>query len=1101
MRFIEITPDGLPLLLLRLLQEKGPLLIETASREEASSLFGALSSFTVSTVLFSPLFLLLERGETDIETDRALAVLINTVPDIVITSPGGSHLRLPGAIAGGGLRLTTGESVSLHFVARELSRMGYQRVPLVRGTGEFSVKGDILDISSDKGGFGWRIELFDDEIEKISLFSLLSQRNKKEIESVAVAPLLLAEGKDSHWKEKLETLLPSYPVRELLRLEELIEEGALSPWDVYPLYAGTKRVADLHPRTVIRWNGANERIGFEATVERIKKEREARVQEGALSPFAAESLFIDESLTPDIEIYSLFSSADTIEKVQVVHHKLSLPEFRSPFLLLERLFREKNTLFFPGTSRQIAAITEVADKHSLPLVSLDQFPAEWQTGEGYAVETNLWLNSDSIIELREFSAVIVPLSVLFPAKTSSRRAPLSAPEKESEDILSLEELQPGDLVVHYLFGIAVFEETRMINGTDCAVLRFAHDDKMYVPVYNMHLLYKYRFDHSYLPSLSSLRTKTWVKTREKVKRDIEQVAEHILELYAQREVKTGEPFTVDGEMMRLFVSSFPYRETPDQKEAIKELLADMASGSIVDRLLIGDVGFGKTEVAMRGCVAAAMSGMQSAILVPTTVLSAQHLRTFRERFAELPIQIRMLSRFNSDAENRKVLRGVADGSVDIVIGTHRLLSKDVVFHNLGFLVIDEEHRFGVAQKERIKELKEGVATLSMTATPIPRSLQMALLGVREISFIKTPPGERQPVTTYLVEYSDEIVKEAIVRELRRGGQIYVVHNRISSLGEIRRRLHALLPDLSIAVAHGRMEEDELERTMIDFSAGRYQLLLATSLIESGIDIPLVNTIIIDRADMFGMAQLYQLRGRVGRGDREAFAYLMIPSLSSITRESYARLRVIKQFDGLGRGYDVAMEDLSIRGGGNILGMVQSGKLKGVGYDVYLEMLRRRIEAIRSGDVAGGSGDVELTLSVTATFPDTYIPDARLRVAFYRTLSRIERKPELDGFKRTLTDMFGDPPPEAETLFAATALRIDARNAGFSRVEFSGKTLRLETRPGTVPINMEELFSFFKEHNGSFESASALSFPAQNMDDAANLAQQVFGLFRKETIGR
>ncbi|MCK5808854.1 transcription-repair coupling factor [bacterium] len=1089
-RYIEITPDGLPLQIVELFNQYGPLLVESSSNEEAAALQSALSHFSFSTELFAPSFLLLERGEVDPQADVALAHILHSSPDVIITTPSSLRLALPHKILTGGITLKTGDSFDLLLLATELVKMGYQRLPLVRQRGEFAIKGDIIDIATGEAGIGWRVEFFDDEIERISHFSLASQRNKDGVESASITPLLLTTSLSDGWKKRILELIPNLSTLQLIESEELIESGVLSAWDSYPLTKGEGGVFSLHERTFIQWNRQKGEIEHEELLAQLTKERKNRVKNGAFSPFPLEASFIEELPYAEVRLASLFSSAGKIEKRAITHTKITKKEHQHPELLIQRLLYEKKELILMGNRDQVAAFEKLIEKDHLPLIPVEKLPLKRERESAFLLRHKPWFSGESIVEFRETGTNLIPLSLFFLTKQVVRkRKQEEIARRESEETLALEQLNPGEFIVHYTFGIAVFEGITSIARTDCLILRYAQDDKLYLPVYNMHLLYKYRFDSATLPVISSLRTQLWINTRGRIKKDIEKVAEHILELYAQREVEQGTALEIVGVMLQKFSAAFPYQETRDQATTIRELLTDLSSGRVVDRLLIGDVGFGKTEIAMRGCMVGVMNEMQSAILVPTTVLASQHLKTFRERFEDFPVNIQMVSRFNSDAENREVLKGVASGKVDIIIGTHRLLSKDISFHNLGFLVVDEEHRFGVSQKEKIKELRHGVATLSMTATPIPRSLQMSLLGVRDISFIRTAPGERRPVKTYLLEYSDAIIKDAILSELQRDGQIYFVHNRVRSLLDIKRRLLALIPDLTIAIAHGQMEENELEKIMVDFTAGKYRLLLATTLIESGIDIPLVNTIIINRADMFGMAQLYQLRGRVGRGNRDAFAFLLVPSLTTLTKEAASRLSVMKQFDGLGNGYDVAMEDLSLRGGGNILGLVQSGKLKGVGYDLYLEMLRRRISALRGGDMASAE-DIELKLNINASFPEEYIPDSHLRVSFYRKLSRTENMRQLSGIRQTLIEMFGKLPTESQTLFDATALRISAHEAGFIKVELAENSLTLETSSSKPPKSVEKLFEFIDAHRGRFSSESALTFPVSGLESARKLIDQL-----------
>jgi len=1082
--FIETAPEAVPVLVAGLARQHRRLVIEAPGPREAALLARSLHYFDVDCELFLPPFLLMERGAYDASWEQRLIRLLEKSRGIVVVTPLSRRFRLPAALDAGALRIAPGTRLTATGLSRDLAARGYDPVPIVRGFGEFSVRGDIIDIAAYEPDTGWRIELFDDEVEKISRFSLTSQRNTGDDPEAHLFPRIVSRLLAPDWKARLTSLLAAEGNRRIMEVEEAIEAGAGLPGDLHPLTAGDRLIEEYFDAPVIRWERVRCEMALDEEMKPLTTERERRRAEGAFTPFDIRASFRERAAAPIVEISSFFSTAEAIVKYPVAHQQASPHEKEHPELLLGRLAADNAVVLFTdhgGRDRW----GDLCVEKDIPSIPLETLPSAPERGTVHIIEGDGWAAPDAVLIVPHAGLVVLHeklFAVRAPAKPSRRRAVEEAPEAdETRQPLLLDELIPGAPVVHYTYGVAVYEGMRRIEKTDCLTLRYDHDDKLYLPVYNMHLLYKYRFEEGYFPRCSSLRSSVWETTKEKLSREIEQVAEKILQLYAERAVEQGRPLPTSGEMVERFAAEFPYRETMDQSRSISELEQDLSSGRIMDRLLCGDVGFGKTEVAMRGCMVTAAAGRQAAVLVPTTVLGFQHWQTFTERFRNFPVRVELLSRFQSAAEQKKILVGLKEGSVDVVIGTHRLLSKDVEFRDLGFLVVDEEHRFGVGQKERIKEMKKGVATLSMTATPIPRTLQLSLLGVRDISFIRTPPRERKPVRTHVVEYSEEIVREAILREMERDGQIYFLHNRIESLSTMKRLLEKLVPDLKIAVAHGRMEEDQLEQVMLDFTARRFNLLLATSLIESGIDIPLVNTIVINRADTFGLAQLYQLRGRVGRWNREAFAYLMVPSFKTLTKDAYDRLSVIKRFDRLGSGYDVAMEDLNIRGAGNILGLSQTGKLKGVGYDLYLEMLRRRIEFLRTGQT-GETRDIEVKTDLPAFIPETYIEDAETRVSFYRKLADTERPEELGWVRHLLAEMFGPVPPEVENLFTLNEMRTLARKARVVKMDLSEGRMTLTFSATATPKSMDDLFEAVDILRGKFVPPSGVQVPASTPDE-------------------
>jgi transcription-repair coupling factor (superfamily II helicase) len=590
----------------------------------------------------------------------------------------------------------------------------------------------------------------------------------------------------------------------------------------------------------------------------------------------------------------------------------------------------------------------------------------------------------------------------------------------------LSSLKPGDYIVHEDHGVGAYRGMKRLTlsgqETDCLEVAYAGKDVLYVPVHQLDLVSRYAAGEGSRPQVHALGSAQWQRTKTRARKAIEDMAEELLRAYAARRALPGHAFKPDTVWQRELEASFPYDETPDQLKAIEDVRTDMEAAAPMDRLICGDVGYGKTEVAIRAAFKAVQDGKQVAVLVPTTILAEQHGHTFRERLADFPVRIEVMSRFRSAKEQKDVVARLGRHQVDILIGTHRLLSKDIAFPDLGLVVIDEEHRFGVKQKERIRQLTRTVDVLALTATPIPRTLNLSMAGARDMSIIETPPTNRLPVHTEVIEHDPDVVAEAILREVDRGGQVFFVHNRVETILTKAADLQALVPQVRVAVAHGQMNEHGLEDVMREFVEGRVDVLVATMIIESGIDIPTVNTLIVDHADKLGLAQLYQLRGRVGRSSHRAYAYLLVPSRRSLTEDAMKRLRVIEEFDELGVGFKVALKDMEIRGAGNMLGPEQSGHIMGLGFDLYLKLLEEAVQRLR-GEEEAAMPEPRLLTDWSAFLPEDYVPDEHEKLALYRRLAAARDIPALEDFTAELRDRFGAPPPTATALVELRRLRV------------------------------------------------------------------------------
>jgi transcription-repair coupling factor (superfamily II helicase) len=626
------------------------------------------------------------------------------------------------------------------------------------------------------------------------------------------------------------------------------------------------------------------------------------------------------------------------------------------------------------------------------------------------------------------------------------------------------DFEPDELVVHVDHGIARFKGMRLIETEgahrEYLELEYAEGDRLFVPVENLDRVQKYLGGEG-APSLHRLGTSDWTRARGRAKKVVQDVAEDLLKIYSLREARPGIAFAPDTAWQQELEASFPYEETPDQLAALAEIKADMESDKPMDRLLCGDVGFGKTELALRAAFKAAMSGKQVAVLAPTTVLAQQHFHVFRERLKNFPVVVEMLSRFVDDETQARTIEGIKAGQVDIVVGTHRLLQRDVRFKRLGLLVIDEEHRFGVMQKERLKKLRTQLDVLSLSATPIPRTLHMAVGGIRDMSVIQTPPEERQPIKTYVTADEDELITEAIRREIHRGGQVYFVHNRVRTIQKAADRVADLVPEARIAIGHGQMSEDELAGVMVDFESGKFDVLVCTTIIESGLDIPNVNTIIVERSDRFGLAQLYQLRGRVGRSGRRAYAYFLYDPRRSLTEQADKRLDVISGLHELGQGFKIALRDLEIRGAGNLLGTEQHGAIAAVGFEMYLQMLQSAVVKLRTGADETAMADVlsteemNLDLPLDHFIPRSYIRDEKQRLGAYRQLAGAEDEEELESVLRSLEDRYGPGPAQLGNLAFSLRVKLRGQRMGLRAVVAEGHDIAIRVDPERL-LDVDEL---------------------------------------------
>lgn len=964
------------------------------------------------------------------------------------------------------LELQTDEEYERPQLLDALTQLGYQPVPLVEERGSFAVRGDIIDLFPADASQPVRLDFYGDFIEKMRTFDPLTQRSEKEtLSSVHLIPskeMILhgpfLETLGQKLKQRCDELEIPRTEREAIMTE--LREGILSPGRAFLLpfnysqldnvenYFGSHRLVLVDPPAI-----EQEMDQFHRAV----RDGEKRMVEQGVPYAARRDLYLEpESLAPLLQSYNRIE----LSRLQVVQFEDERQRYHfncqsngslrikpddehdglEP--LVDRLMatHEEKTLLVCHQQTQAERLQELLAGRQLHL------PIDPDVNVSILVSGAPHLTLGELgrgFYLPDEKLNIISEEEIF-GRRSHRRKKTGA-QRARQLMTSLAELKNGDYIVHTDHGIGHYLglthlQIGNIEG-DYLNLEYAGNDKLYLPIERIEKVQKYVGGEGYTPKLDKMGGQGWEKARLKARAAVEELARQLLELYAKRELRQGFAYSPPDQLYREFEATFPYEETVDQLQAIDDVLADMQSPKPMDRLVCGDVGYGKTEVALRAAVKAVLDGKQVAVLVPTTVLANQHWESFCQRLRDFPIQVGMISRFRSPAENKKTLEAAAEGKVDIVIGTHRLLQRDVRFKDLGLLVVDEEQRFGVSHKEKLKQLRAEVDILTLSATPIPRTLHMSMTGMRDLSVIETAPVDRLAIRTYVSRFDDELVRQAILRELRRGGQVYFVHNRVQTIDAMAERLHQLVPEATISVGHGQMGEKELEQVMLDFITGKSNLLVASTIIENGLDIPRANTIIVNRADRFGLSQLYQLRGRVGRSDRRAYAYLLIPGEAALTREARERLRVLQELTELGAGFRIASHDLELRGAGDLLGGKQSGPIAAIGFELYTELLEETMDRLR-GKEHEERVDPEIRLGLSAFFPEKYLPDPNQRLQFYQRMAAAENDDELFDLVEELRDRYGEPPQAGETLIATMRLRILLKALCVELLEYDGQRLSL-----------------------------------------------------------
>ena len=998
-------------------------------------------------------------------------------PPVVVAPWTALLLRVPArsVVRERSVRLGVGDNIDRDALVATLVGAGYARQPLVEERGEIAVRGGIVDLFPPQRARPLRVELLGDEVESIREFDAASQRTEGKLDRMVAPPAreLVAQR--------------DVVVERGAALRALAEHQGLEPREVDALLDGLLRghlppgaealspllqpaletLLDFLPADALvvidRPGSGRERLR-EYALEILENHHAAVEAKRVVSPpdelfLAADALEAElEARAPvSLERLDLDAAAEGGHRTVRTHGQEELASrlrrARSGEAALAPLVDAVTGWTEEGWRVVLAAASLSSAerlRHLLGEYGVDAPVAReaapcgrWSAPGRVQVRVGP-LSAGFALPLEHLA--VVTEEEIFGPRERRRHAPSL---REGAAVEALAQLATGDLLVHAEHGIGIYRGLVMLEvaGLRSEMLRleYAEGDRLFLPVHRLNLVQRYVGGEGPAPKIDRLGGATWERTKRTVKKSVRKLARELLAVHAARELAPGHSFSPRDRHLEEFEAGFPYEETPDQLAAIEDVLTDLTRTRPMDRLVCGDVGYGKTEVAIRAAFRAVMDGKQVAVLVPTTVLCQQHLETFQKRFEGQPVVVESLSRFRSPAEAKRVLEGLASGKVDVVIGTHRLLQKNVDFRDLGLLVVDEEHRFGVAHKERIKQLKQTVDVVTLTATPIPRTLQMAFTGLRDLSVINTPPPDRLAIRTQVCRFDESLVREAILREVRRGGQVFFVHNRVQTIGSIAELLARIVPEVSVIVGHGQMGERELEKRMLDFLHGRGDVLLCTTIIESGLDIPRANTIIVDRADALGLAQLYQLRGRVGRSSHRAYAYLLIPGEDAISRDAERRLEAIQDLSELGSGFRLANMDLEIRGAGNLLGEEQSGNLGAVGYETYMELLGETIDELR-GEARPPAIDPEIRLPVHAQLPEDYVAEVSQRLVLYKRLASATDEADLARTRDELLDRYGPLPAPAENLVRVIRVKLAARQAGVTAVDLERGELSLTVGP-------------------------------------------------------
>ena len=1012
----------------------------------------------------------------EIQEERAVALwkIATGAVSIVVAPVVSTALRLRSAEYYAELARTVrrAETIDVDSLLRHLNTVGYLSSDVVEMPGEYALRGGILDVYPPEADRPLRIEFFGDEVESIRKFDPASQRSSNPVDEAMLLPLTETPVSE----ELLGAIHARLSGKRITGVEEVVEQAVRAGgvtvfpgWEFYAPVAGADRtVFDIVPNAlVVSDEPESLRNEFDSVWSRIGDAHERSGVGNLVKPgdlyLAPEKWWEHVARLKGFDLEQL-DIARPGEEESVAFHSQPAQRFHGsvPAMLdeVKKQIKEENRVLIavPNTG-EVERLADLFSENSMSF----RLGSRTRGGESYADETAYFAGEILTTTLTKAyvpDGVVIPdahLTILgsrdlFDESESVVSRPQRSKSKTSAFLSDFRDLQVGDYVVHVEHGIGQYQGLKEINQGDgnaeFMLLEYAEGARLYVPLTRLDLVQKYRSSEGVKPALNHLGTAAWAKTKARVRKAMKDMADELLKLYAERRAAQGHAFSADNQWMREFEDAFEFSETDDQGFAIKDVKRDMESPQPMDRLLCGDVGYGKTEVSMRAAFKAVNDNKQVAVLAPTTVLAFQHFETFKQRFAAFPVTIEMISRFRNAKQQKEILQKVEAGKIDILIGTHRLLSKDIKFTDLGLLVVDEEQRFGVRHKERLKQMRKEVDVLTMSATPIPRTLHMSLVGLRDMSVIETPPKDRMAIQTVVASWDEKLIQSSIQQELERGGQVYFVHNRVESIWEIAAKLQELVPKARIIVGHGQMSEGELEKVMLKFMHHEADILVATTIIENGLDIPLCNTIIINRADRLGLSELYQLRGRVGRSNRRAYAYLLIPAEVELTPIARRRLAALKEFSDLGAGFKIAALDLELRGAGNLLGGEQSGHIEAVGFELYTQMLDRAVKEMK-GEVAPEEAEIQLNLGLNIRIPAEYIKEENQRLRMYKRVAGVETESQLNDVSGELQDRYGEPPAAVRNLLEYATLRLLASRVGVVAIDRKRESVAIKFRPNAA----------------------------------------------------
>ena len=1038
----------------------------------------------------------------------------------VLVVPVGTLLqRLPPRefVDGHALVLSVGDRLDLDATRARLTRSGYQCVSQVIAHGEFAVRGALLDVFPMGSELPLRIDLFDDEVETIRTFDPDSQRSLDKLTQVRMLPAReypTDETAISAFRQRWRAAIDADPKASIIYRE--VSEGRMPGGIEYYLplfFEATATLFDYLPDATLAFEHADVRDAADDALARIEQRWEQRRHDP------------ERPLLPPRELYLGRDdlAARLNARAGVVWQSPEVPDRRKGYAAVHNFATATPpSLAIHARAEQPAAalkafldtpgqrtlfIAESTGRRELLLESLQGFRIQPQPVEGWQAFadgdmalgiTVAPLEQPLVLPDTGASLAVITETQLYGERVRQERRRKQKARDGEAVVRNLTELHEGAPVVHEEHGVGRFLglQSLEVGGekTEFLALEYAKGDKLYVPVSSLHLISRYTGAAPENAPLHRLGSDQWDKVKRKAAQKAHDVAAELLDIYARRAARQGVAFPDPGAEYQAFASAFEFEETPDQQRAIEAIMEDMAQPKPMDRVVCGDVGFGKTEVAMRAAFVAVSAGKQVAVLVPTTLLAQQHYQNFADRFADWPIKVESLSRFQNQKETKAVMDGIAAGTVDIVVGTHKLLQGNTRFKNLGLAIIDEEHRFGVRHKEQLKNLRAEVDVLTLTATPIPRTLNMAMSGMRDLSIIATPPVERHPIKTFVTPWNDGLIQEACQREIARGGQVYFLHNEVETIENMAQKVEALVPSARVEFAHGQMREKELERVMRDFYHRRFNVLVCTTIVESGIDVPSANTIVINRADKLGLAQLHQLRGRVGRSHHRAYAYLITPPAKAMTEDAKKRLEAIESLEDLGAGFTLATHDLEIRGAGELLGEEQSGQIHEIGFTLYMDLLERAVQALKAGRTPELDRPLdhgaEIDLGLPALLPDDYLPDVHTRLVTYKRIASAETPADLKDLKVEMIDRFGLLPEPTENLFAITALKLKVQPLGIRKLEAGPKGGRIVfgEQPNIDHMRLIELVQSRPKDYKLDQAAGALRFNMDMADPARRVAQ-------------